>query len=405
MNARALVPALLALTALNGCGDSTTSGLVVKPVQSLAPCASTTERAPPLRPAVLAILRLPAPASDVLATRNGWWFVSAAGQVDVLDGSARTPVLIRQVPLPAGLAAGAHRLALTPDGRHLLVAAGSGAVVIDVARAENGGGSPVLGRLQSPASTPTPEAGAGAIAISNDSQFAFVARSRAGGVAVFDLHAALTSGFTSSGFIGVVPVGLGPVGLAMGPGGVRLYATALAPMPRYGPRVTLAAQSPARSPSAGGVLSVIDVASAERSPRTAVLRSVIAGCEPIGVSTSPDGRYVWVAAVGDHSLLGFDARELLRRPRGSLRAAVRLGTAPSGVVALPSGALLVTDPTPSGGLTVLSASAALAHRPAVTGVLRAQTGTAAVAADPDRRGVLVAYSGFPDVELLRTPTP
>jgi DNA-binding beta-propeller fold protein YncE len=397
----ALVALWCACAAMAGCGGASRSP-ATEP-GALPPCLASAPRALRLPRQVVATQKLSAPAGDVLATPGGYWFASTARELDVVDEAFGG--IIRRLPFPAAVASGQHRLALSPDGRFLFVGAGSGALVFDVPRAERGGVGPILlGRLTSPVRPPLDPADAGAadVRVSASGRYVFVARARAGGVAVFDFRAALATLLRSSGYVGRIPVGLGPVGLALSPRDTLLYATALVPEPATG--AAGPAQRPARGPSAGGILSVIDVARAEVDPDHAVIRSLHAGCEPVDVAVSPNGRLVWVAALGDHSLLGFDARAALRHPGAALVAAVPVAAAPARVLVIRGGRrLLVSDPTRSGGVAVVDTAAALQRRPAVAGVLRAGAGTGALAYDPASVALLTADAGFPDLELVRAP--
>jgi hypothetical protein len=147
-------------------------------------------------------------------------------------------------------------------------------------------------------------------------------------------------------------------------------------------------------------LTVVNMALAEFDPHTAAIHSVMSGCEPVGVTASPDGHYVWVTALGDHAVLAFSAHRLLHAPASSLRASVLLGQAPARMLSV-GGWLLVTDSTPAGGLSVLDTRAALEHRPALLGEIRPGFGTTAASYVSAARALLVAYAAAPDVELLR----
>ena len=80
---------------------------------------------------------------------------------------------------------------------------------------------------------------------------------------MFDLQAALADGFASSDFVGTIPLGEAPVGMAFAPDGRYLYATSEV----AGPGATQ------------GALSVIDLALAETVPQVSVRSTVTAGCE------------------------------------------------------------------------------------------------------------------------------
>jgi DNA-binding beta-propeller fold protein YncE len=75
---------------------------------------------------------------------------------------------------------------------------------------------------------------------------------------------------------------------------------------------------------------VISVAEAERDPARAVRATVPAGCSPVRVVVSADGRTVWVTARESDDLLAFSAGSLLNDPSHALLAVVPVGEAPVG---------------------------------------------------------------------------
>ena len=93
---------------------------------------------------------------------------------------------VRSVTVPGTLLGEA----LTSGGRYLLVASNRGAVVIDVAAAEQGRPHAVLGTLDAPRGV-----GAIEVAVSHDGQLAFVSLEYSDDIVVFRLHRALVSGF------------------------------------------------------------------------------------------------------------------------------------------------------------------------------------------------------------------
>lgn len=94
-----------------------------------------------------------------------------------------TPALVRSIPGPGALGD-----TLTPDGRYLLVTSGNGAVVISVARAEDGQPRPVLGTLAAGG-----QDGAIETAVSPDGQLAFVSMEDSGDIAVTAARRILSS--------------------------------------------------------------------------------------------------------------------------------------------------------------------------------------------------------------------
>ena len=204
------------LCGLCGCGTSA-NGARGSQVRAGSSCDTAVAAAPVLGAVSQAAVQVPGSPFSVVATADGRWsFVTLNSAVEVLSNRSPAPVADRQVSVP-GTPQGEQ---LTSDGRYLLVADGSGAVVIDVARAEDGAAGAVLGTLSSPAGR-----GAVEVAVSPDDRFAFVTLELSDSLAVFDLHKALASGFGPADFVGTVPLGTAPVGLAVSPDGRWIYAT------------------------------------------------------------------------------------------------------------------------------------------------------------------------------------
>jgi DNA-binding beta-propeller fold protein YncE len=269
----------------------------------------------------------------------------------VLSTSGFTPVLVRTIPLNAAPSG----VALTPDGRYLLAASGSGAIVISVAAAESGAVNPVLGTLSS--------TGAGAIqvAFSAGGDFAFVTLESSDEAAVFNFAQALASGFTTSGLVGYVPLNQAPVGLALSPDGSYLYATSEI-IPGRGEE---------------GSLSVINVATAETDPAHSVVNTVDAGCNPVRVIASADGKYVWVTARASDALLVFSAAALPSgTAAGALLTWIQVRSAPVGLAFAGQGQFIVVADSDrfnvqgqSPDLAVVNVAKVLAGQPALIGTI------------------------------------
>lgn len=144
--------------------------------------------------------------------------------------------------------------------------------------------------------------------MSADDRFVFVTDESTGALNVFDLATALRHGFSAPRVaVGIVPLAPGAVGVAMSPGGGRLYVSTLG---AYGPH---------------GQLWVIDTARAGSGAGSgAVLAHVPAGCQPVRVAVLPDGGTVWVTALQSNALLGFSAAALTDDHSRALRAVVRV---------------------------------------------------------------------------------
>ncbi|HEY4348872.1 MAG TPA: hypothetical protein VGM80_14915 [Gaiellaceae bacterium] len=335
--------------------------------------------------------------------------------VAVLSDRGFAPKVARTISLGVPNAAGD---ALTHDGRYLLVASGSGAAVIDVARAEAGKPHALLGFLTSPeprngalpaavrrpGATVFPPGAFGSaieVTVSPDDRFAFVSLEYQDEIAVFNLGRALASGFGGSGYVGAVPLGQAVVGMAVAPDGRWLYATselAAGVRPKPGSGTLLGAD---------GTVSVIDLARAETKPAASVVSNALAGCGTVRVAVSPDGRVVWVTARQSDALLAFSAAELVSDPKHALLARVRVGEAPVGLAVVDDGArIVVADsnrfnaPGHTSGLTVVDSAAALAGKPALIGIARAGLFPRELALEPNGRTLLATNFESGRVEAL-----
>ena len=379
-------------------------------------CSSATAAAPPLHGVGAVTVTTGGRPFGVVAAPDGRWAFAvteggpgsaAASSVEVLrlsagTGTAGAPdvtkvgsVPLTTAPGAAALPAGAGQAAgaaITPDGKYLVVAAGSGAVVLSVARAEAGTGGAVLGSLTAPSRAGGPGGALGGaieVAVSPDSRLVFVTLENEAEAAVFNLAAALAHGFGAGNYVGAIPLGQAPVGMAVSPDGRWLYATSEGAAAGQHP-VGLSGSGPNSSGSNGcgagvpgtapkeppGTLTVIDLRRAETDPARAVTAVVQAGHQPVRVVTAAEGTQVWVTARASDAVLCFSAARLATDPKQALVAIVRVGSEPVGLAPVSGGALIaVADSNrfaaagQSSSLSFVSVTAALAGRPAVVGDL------------------------------------
>ena len=312
----------------------------------------------------------------------GYSFVSVGNAIEVMrNGSARTPS-------PAGMIPATHPYgeAITADGRYLLAASGSGAVVISITAAEQGSANPIRGRLTSPGGVHAVE-----VTVSRDGRFAFVTLQESGTMAVFNLGAALAGGFGPGNFVGTIRLGVQPVGMSLSPDGRLLYVTAMQ-----------------RSAGADqGTLSVIDVRRAETAPSSAIMSTVPAGCQPVRVITTAGGQDVWVTARGSNALLAFSAAKLVSDPGHALIARVQVGQGPIGLAAVAGGRRIVVAnsnlnmvKSATSSLAVIDTSAALAGKPALVGLIRAGVLPREFALEPDGKTLLVTNTSSRQLEAV-----
>ncbi len=371
-----LVGGTYVLTRGGGGGKASSSRTV-----ALSPpgCLVSSASALPLPKIRTTLLRVPGQPWAVVTAKGSWSFLtltsgSRSSIAVIRNGTGLAPALVRTIAV-AGTPRGAT---LTPDGHYLLAADGSGAVVIDVAQAEQGGPNPVSGSLTSPGGS-----GGDQVRVTPDGRFAFVTMQSSNAVAVFNLQAAIASGFSSSHFVGTVPLGLGPVGMSVSPDGRWLYATT---------------SNRSKNSEQGG-LSVIDVSRAETNPASALKATVSAGCVPIRVITTGAGKYVWVTARDSNTLLAFSAAKLLSDPRHALIARARVGQGPIGLTTTNHGdRIIVADSNlytrkgATANLVVVNSADVLAGKAALLGVIPAGLLPRQFAMEPDSTTLLVTDS-------------
>jgi DNA-binding beta-propeller fold protein YncE len=396
---RAAQVVALLLVAVAGC-SATPAAPAHRPLAKLTTGCSTRiaagRRLPVPAPRNVAVPASPyaavplAGGRSIVASLTASGSLGFGGRLAVLAIGGRTASAVRTITLPPSMG-GAAGVAVTHDGRLLLVAGGSETAVVSTAGLEHGDSHPALGILR--------DSGAGQteVAVSGDDRYAFVTDESSGGLSVFNLAVARRDGFGAPGVaVGIIPLAPGPVGIAVA--GARIYVTTLS---GYGEH---------------GQLWVIDARSAEHGlGRSAVLGHVPAGCQPVRVAVSPDGRTAWVTALQSDALLGFATAAIERDPGMALRAVVPVGSEPVGLLLLDNGRLALVGnsdrglvPGPPGNqgmpsISVVSTADALARRPAVTGSLPTGLFPRDLGYDPTTGQVLVANYRSDTVELLRAP--
>jgi DNA-binding beta-propeller fold protein YncE len=160
--------------------------------------------------------------------------------------------------------------------------------------------------------------------------------------------------------------------------------------------------------SGHGSLSVIGLRKAETSPATSVLKKISAGCGPDRVAVSRDGRTVWVSAGGANAVVAFSAAKLLSDPAHALVARVAVGQRPLGLVLVNRGAQLIVadsdrDNAPGGGanLAVIDVQRALHRQPALTGFLHTGSEPRQFVLEPGGGTLLVVDTGSGQVQAVK----
>jgi hypothetical protein len=275
------------------------------------------------------------------------------GIVGVLNTSTFTPTLIREIVVPAPFYQGSFGvtgLAITRNKQTVYVSVGPGAVAVDVQKAVAGEDS-IVGFLNGTVGTTSIEA-----TLSSDDRYIFVSQEYGsistgyhGAIEVFNVNPA-NNGSVQSTYVGFISLGVSVVGTALSSDGSKLYATS----------------ELANSTSTQGTLSILDVEILKTDPSKALLASVDAGCGPVRVTVSPNGKHVWVTARESNKLLAFDAAKLESNQSNALVASVQVGTSPVSVTFVNHGRHIITADSnrfnytnTTTGLTVVDAEAAL----------------------------------------------
>ncbi|HEV3069544.1 MAG TPA: protein kinase [Streptosporangiaceae bacterium] len=157
--------------------------------------------------------------------------------------------------------------------------------------------------------------------------------------------------------------------------------------------------------SGKGLLSVISVRKAETNSTSSVLKQVSAGCGPDRVALSANGRTVWVSVGGGNAVVAFSAAKLLSDSRHALIARVAVGQLPLGLAIANGGSrLIVADSNRDGvrggasSLAVIDVQRALARQPALAGFLRAGSTPRNLAVEPGGGALLVVDTGSGQVQ-------
>jgi DNA-binding beta-propeller fold protein YncE len=143
-------------------------------------------------------------------------------------------------------------------------------------------------------------------------------------------------------------------------------------------------------------VTAISVARAGQDPGRSIVGTAPAGCSPVRVAVSGDGRIVFVTARGSDELLAFSAARLRSSSSHPQVASVLVGNAPVGLGLVEGGRRIVVADSNrfhvTGGSTdlmVVSVPALLSGQPSVLGRLAAGAFPREMSLSPDGRTLLV----------------
>jgi len=170
--------------------------------------------------------------------------------------------------------------------------------------------------------------------------------------------------------------------------------------------VTSLAESHLASP-AQGLINVLNLAKAEKDPASSVVSWTQAGCNPGRAITSADGRIVWVTARNGNDVLAFSADRLRTDPRHALLVSVPVGKTPVGEILVKGGTMLIVANTDiaetspkADNLAVVDVRAALAGKPALLGYIASGQMPREFAVVPGGQYLLVADNNSSQVQWV-----
>jgi DNA-binding beta-propeller fold protein YncE len=387
---------------------------VLASVAKASPSSSPTE-CNQLAPEPISWVDLPGPqAFQALSTKDGCWiFVSLAtghdeasdsdpaGQIAVFARKAGR-IALRRVVHVGGNPTG---MALTHDGRMLIIADGNRVAFLDIARLIAGRGNFVLGFWNDGSETP----GRTYVSVTSDDVYLFVSDEQVGTISVINLAKAKASHFAATAMVGRIPVGNGPIAVTLSRDEKYLYSTSqfmdasndwpLECQPEWDPKAP-------KNPQ--GAIFVIDVPMAKADPAHSVVSIVRAGCTPVRLVLSPKGDIAYVAARGENALFAFDTGKLGRDPTRSLIGKISTGSTPIGIAVIDGGRrIVVTNSNRFGekssadqSLLVVDASRIGSADTAILGSIPAGSLPREMALSSDQRTLFVVNTNSKNLEVL-----
>jgi YVTN family beta-propeller protein len=228
-------------------------------------------------------------------------------------------------------------MAMTHDGRMLIVPDDNYIAFVDVRRAVTGSGDALLGYIED---VPGDDGGAVYAAVSPDDRYAFISEEQTAKLTVIDLQKLRSSHFAHESIVAEFLIGNAPVALVFSNDGKYLFATVQRALNKYAYPKTCTpegAPGPDAANETPGSVVTIDVAKAAGDPEHAIVSDVVAGCHPVRAALAPDGATLWVTARASNAVLAFSTAKLLAADASAKIAEVPLGAAPVPVCVTPDG--------------------------------------------------------------------
>ncbi|KAH8671715.1 cytochrome cd1-nitrite reductase-like protein [Xylariales sp. PMI_506] len=351
-------------------------------------------------------------------------FAAVMRSVLVLDTSKFVPRILHNLTMPSNYDIGNisashdsddfyaqyHGVKLSWDRENLYVAAGYGAVILDVRRALRGASNSYVGLLSYHGLFGNNSV---EVSLSPDDQYVFLSQElgseltlERGAIEVWHVNKSAATGAITGTHVGVLPLGYAVVSQEFSPDRTRLFVTS---------ELSLLALPGFPLTQEAGTISVLDVATLTTDPSNALLYTVPSGCHPVRCALGPDGKYLWVTTREGNELLAYDVALLATNETaalGSLVSRAQTGTSPVSIAFVGSQVLTADSnrfdyANTSTGITVVDSALALNEGP--THVFAGPSSQIAagafpreIAVSPSQRRMLISNydSGF--IQVVNT---
>jgi DNA-binding beta-propeller fold protein YncE len=299
-------------------------------------------------------------------------------------------------------------MALTSDGKLLVVADNDRVAFIDTDRLIAGESGAILGYL-----VDTTAKGRVYASVTPDDKFAFIADENSATVSVIDIAKARASRFDISATVGKIPTGAAPIAMVFTADRRHVFITSQRAPASYAWRIECKreANNPANDltpVSPEGAIHVVDLARAVTDPAHSIVSNTPAGCSPVRLVLSPDGTRAYVTARNSNALLAFDASTLTSGSPAEPIGRVPVGSSPVGVAVVDQGRqIVVTNSNRFAGgagdrqsLTVIDAARAMQGAGAIVGAIPAGTFPRELRVTPDGRTLILTNFGSRTVQMI-----
>lgn len=227
-------------------------------------------------------------------------------------------------------------MAITSDGKTLVVPDDNFIAFVDVSRALAGAVNPIVDYFED---IPGDDGGAVYASVTPDARYAIVAEEQSGKLSFVDLSRVGKPGFDHSAMVSEFLIGNAPVALVFSRDGKYLFATVQVALKRYQFPATCTPENagPGAPNEAPGAVVTIDLARAIPDPDHAITSYTPAGCHPVRAALTPDGRTLWVSARASNTALAFSADKLIAGAADAKVLESRVGAAPVPILVTPDG--------------------------------------------------------------------